>query len=177
MNHTTYVRSSAQPAVPPPPRELRKDMDAAEILQVCADRGIKITPHPDEKWGVVHEFPHGSVSGEEMQVLSYRRTDLYALLTGEEAVYGLCCACGKAELRNTINTVCLPFKGTVAGSGWGFPPVPFDGAITMLCPACAENGVVPVYAIAGAVPTERRVAIRELYEPWPPTKPQERPTS
>jgi hypothetical protein len=83
----------------------------------------------------------------------------------EQIDLGPCCFCGK-EGPTVRNLLMLHRKAPVAGTGWGclVCGLPSDGAVSVLCDDCIENGKEPRFAIADYAPRKLRVPIEQLTE-------------
>lgn len=81
-----------------------------------------------------------------------------------------CCACGQTS--STVRTLgYLPKRAPIPGSGWGCVVcnLPCDGAIVVVCDACADLGMekAPLrFAVKGWMKANERVPIGELMEPF-----------
>jgi len=78
---------------------------------------------------------------------------------------GPCCACGGRE--HVRNVMMLPFKAPIPGRGWGCLQcgLSMDGAMAVVCDACAETDQEVLYACDGSVKDAGRILISDLHEP------------
>lgn len=82
---------------------------------------------------------------------------------GDQINMGQCCACNKPG-RSVRNLVMIKKRAPVPGSGWGclVCDLPNDGALAVVCDACLDGNVAPVYAIEGYAEGKRRMLVADL---------------
>ena len=77
--------------------------------------------------------------------------------------FGACCACGmdRGDVRNFIT---LEKLAPVPGTGWGcvLCGLPGNGAVAVVCDACAASNRPPRWAVHGWAADKERIAIEKL---------------
>lgn len=80
---------------------------------------------------------------------------------------GACCACGQ-DGPTVRNIMMLDFRAPVAGTGWGciVCGLPSDGAIAVLCDACAERNAEIRDVCVGQPGDNVRTEIKTVQQPF-----------
>lgn len=80
---------------------------------------------------------------------------------------GACCACGQGG-PTVRNIMMLDFRAPVSGTGWGciVCDLPSDGAIAVLCDACAESNAAIRDVCVGQPGDNVRAEIKTVQQPF-----------